>query len=241
MLQYTYNAWGNFTTTYHDAYTEKSHADLNPFRYRGYYYDAELEMYYLQSGYYDPMVGRFINADNVALLGASGTALGYNLFSYCENKPISRIDCGGDLFFEIVCVVTLAYLGHNLVHSLYNQSLRTYGYIYNPKKGTASKYWFGPYRSSYNGCGWIATYNAAIMLGKHIAPDKIISEYELTGAVLYGTFGIQPYAISAFFRNRGYKVTTTYDTSKFDSVAKKNTANIVWYWHSSGAHYVAVR
>lgn len=100
---------------------------------------------------------------------------------------------------------------------------------------------FGFYRSSYNGCGWIATYNATIMLGKRVAPADIIGEYELTGAVLYGTFGIQPYAITAFFRNKGYKVTTTYDSSKFDKVAKKNQANIIWFWHSSGAHYVALK
>ena len=108
VASYEYDPFGNILSA------TGSMAEINPLRYRGYYYDVELEMYYLQSRYYDPMVGRFINADDVALLGASGTALGYNLFSYCENKPISRIDCGGELFFEIVCVVTLAYLGHNL-------------------------------------------------------------------------------------------------------------------------------
>ena len=100
---------------------------------------------------------------------------------------------------------------------------------------------FGFYRSSFNGCGWIATYNATIMLGKRVAPAEIIGEYELTGAVLYGTFGIQPYAITAFFQNKGYKVTTTYDSSKFDKVAKENRANIIWFWHSSGTHYVALK
>ena len=156
--------------------------------------------------------------DDTSLLGASGTSLGYNLFAYCENKPISRVDCSGDLFREIIAGVTLSYLANNASHYSYNRSLTTTGYIYNQNKGNAAKYKFGFFRSSYNGCGWIATYNATIMLGKRIAPHKIIAEYELTGAVLYGTFGIQPYAISAFFWNKGYKVTITYDTRKFDTL-----------------------
>ena len=61
----------------------------NPIRYRGYYYDNETGLYYLQSCYYDPDTGRFINADNVAFLGATGTALSCNLFAYCENNPVN--------------------------------------------------------------------------------------------------------------------------------------------------------
>ena len=79
------------------------------------------------------------------------------------------------------------------------------------------------------------------LLGKKPKAEKIISEYELTGAVLYGAFGIQPYAITHYFRFRGYKVTVTYNSNNFDKTANKNTANIIWYWHKSGAHYVALQ
>jgi RHS repeat-associated protein len=58
-------------------------ANTNPLRYRGYYYDSELGMYYLQSRYYDPNTGRFLNADDTAYLGADGTPESYNLFAYC--------------------------------------------------------------------------------------------------------------------------------------------------------------
>ena len=93
--EYVYDAWGNCTieTTGTDNYAIMQ---LNPFRYRGYYWDKELNLYYLQTRYYDPETGRFINADNI------GYALEYyevlnnlNLYSYCNNNPISNIDEDG--------------------------------------------------------------------------------------------------------------------------------------------------
>lgn len=69
----------------------------NPIRYRGYYYDTETGLYYLQSRYYAPDTGRFINADDVAFLGVTGTVLSCNLFAYCENDPVNAIDLGGYL------------------------------------------------------------------------------------------------------------------------------------------------
>lgn len=65
----------------------------NPLRYRGYVYDNETELYYLQSRYYDPDVGRFINADAFASTGQG--ILGNNMFAYCRNNPVSRIDPSG--------------------------------------------------------------------------------------------------------------------------------------------------
>ena len=85
--QYTYDAWGNVLTK------SGSYADLNPLRYRGYYYDTETGFYYLQSRYYDPIVKRFINADSY---GSTGTGLlGFNMFAYCENNPAVCIDSDG--------------------------------------------------------------------------------------------------------------------------------------------------
>ena len=77
-------------------------ATANPLRYRGYYYDSELEMYYLQSRYYDPNTGRFLNADDVSMLGASGTVLGYNLFAYCENNPANMADPTGHVGADVI-------------------------------------------------------------------------------------------------------------------------------------------
>ena len=65
---YTYDAWGKCTVTNASGYTIGTQ---NPFRYRGYYYDTETGLYYLNSRYYDPEVGRFINADATAKRGRS--------------------------------------------------------------------------------------------------------------------------------------------------------------------------
>ena len=62
---------------------------LNPFRYRGYVYDDETQLYYLGSRYYNPYRGRFINADSVFD--------GANLFAYCGNNPINRYDSNGNM------------------------------------------------------------------------------------------------------------------------------------------------
>ena len=89
---YSYDAWGNCTVTNAAGYAV---GDRNPFRYRGYYYDTETGLYYLNSRYYSPEFGRFISADDAAYLGADGEVLSYNLFAYCLNNPINRTDCGG--------------------------------------------------------------------------------------------------------------------------------------------------
>ena len=97
---YTYDAWGNCTVTRKSSNTalENSIATtLNPFRYRGYYLDVETGLYYLQTRYYNPSWGRFINADGVAYLGAGDELLGYNLFSYCGNNPVMGYDPAGTL------------------------------------------------------------------------------------------------------------------------------------------------
>ena len=99
VANYNYDAWGNVisvTDANGTAITDSTHiANVNPLRYRGYYFDSEIGLYYLQSRYYDPAVKRFINAD--ALLGANKDILGNNVFAYCSNDPINYKDetgCG---------------------------------------------------------------------------------------------------------------------------------------------------
>ena len=91
VVAYTYDAWGNpLSTTGTMAGTL---GNLNPFRYRGYFYDTETGLYYLQSRYYDPGVGRFINADGV--ISGTPSSQGHNLFAYCLNNPIILSDQTG--------------------------------------------------------------------------------------------------------------------------------------------------
>ena len=72
----------------------------NPFRYRGYYYDNETGLYYLNSRYYDPEIGRFINADELSYLNENNIN-GMNLFSYCRNNPVIYFDPSGKSLLAI--------------------------------------------------------------------------------------------------------------------------------------------
>ena len=93
VVTYTYDAWGKLVK-FEDS-TANSVGTLNPFRYRGYYYDTETSLYYLQTRYYDPEVGRFINADAFTSTDISG-ALSANMFAYCENRPTIGSDPTGE-------------------------------------------------------------------------------------------------------------------------------------------------
>lgn len=69
---------------------------VNPFRYRGYVYAEELDLYYVGNRYYDAKIKRFINSDDAFNLGANAGILSYNLFAYCSDNPCERIDVDGD-------------------------------------------------------------------------------------------------------------------------------------------------
>ena len=69
-------------------------AEITPIRYRGYYYDTETGFYYVSSRYYDPEIGRFLNADSV-LAGVGVSVQGYNLFAYCFNNSVNMSDGSG--------------------------------------------------------------------------------------------------------------------------------------------------
>ena len=92
-------AWGNVVSIGGNAYV----ANLNPIRYRGYYYDTETDFYYLNSRYYDPETCRFVNVDGYVSTGSA--LLGYNMFAYCLNNPISNVDSSGSIPMRstIVC------------------------------------------------------------------------------------------------------------------------------------------
>ena len=109
VVQYKYDAWGNFKIL--DASGAESTdiapiGHLNGFRYRGYYYCSEIGLYYLKSRFYDPVVGRFINADSVEYLDPSSVN-GLNLYAYCLNNPVMYFDPFGNSI--IASLIILGY------------------------------------------------------------------------------------------------------------------------------------
>ncbi len=101
VARYTYDAWGACTVSYDATATPADEdavainiATVNPFRYRSYYFDTETGLYYLQSRYYNPKIGRFLNGDVYASTGQG--VIGFNMFSYCNNNPVNGVDATGD-------------------------------------------------------------------------------------------------------------------------------------------------
>ena len=97
--RYEYDAYGRVVSVTdgngNDVSSQPNHiANVNPIRYRGYYYDTETGLYYVSSRYYDPEIGRWINADG-ELAGIGGDVRGYNLFAYCFNNPVNMDDPTG--------------------------------------------------------------------------------------------------------------------------------------------------
>ena len=74
--------------------------EYNPFMYRGYYYDADLDLYYLQSRYYDHITGRFISPDKYVSTGQG--LIGHNMYAYCANDPINYKDETGEFFIAVI-------------------------------------------------------------------------------------------------------------------------------------------
>ena len=119
VVSYKYDSWGravNISGTMAATVGQK-----NPFRYRGYYFDAESGMYYLQSRYYDPEIRRFISADNIIVTGTSVEYQNVNLYEYCSDNPINFQDPSGHFilsalagagayFFEAIVSLGASYL-----------------------------------------------------------------------------------------------------------------------------------
>ena len=96
VVLYNYDAYGRCLVV--TGSMAETLGQLNPLRYRGYVYDNETGYYYLQSRYYDPEMGRFLNADNQLELQSS--LLGGNMFAYCANNPVNASDPTGHAWWH---------------------------------------------------------------------------------------------------------------------------------------------
>ena len=108
---YTYDTWGRVTENATSADTENI-TETNPIRYRGYYYDTETRLYYVNSRYYDPAVKRMLNADDDSLSTATPQGLtDKNYFAYCDNNPVVRVDSNGEFWNYVVGAVVGGAIG----------------------------------------------------------------------------------------------------------------------------------
>lgn len=124
---YTYDAWGVCTVTQDTS--RCAIANINPYRYRGYYYDAEIGMYYLQSRYFNPSVGRFVNADAPKCIGISINPISSNLCAYCQNDCVNVLDEFG--FGAIDSLVSALSSALDVISNILNMFANSY---YREKK-----------------------------------------------------------------------------------------------------------
>ena len=263
-VTYTYDALGKLLSVKDSANVDvpasnSFHiANLNPYRYRSYIYDNETGLYYLQSRYYDPVTGRFLNADDTQFILGCNNVLSANLFTYCGNNAVNNKDPNGEFWVTLAYKAMINYitfkLGINIIYNtisvassmynfFYNQEYKFASYIFGQGHGNAAKLRMGLFTGDYNGCGWVATFNAFKALGdKYIQPNNIISYFETWGCILQGAFGVLPDAIADYFRLLGYKyVDEYYFPDNMDSIIKDYRAAVLFYAHSSACHYIMVR
>ena len=131
VVQYYYDAWGNHKVVDEngDEITSSTHiGNLNPFRYRGYYYDTETGLYFLQTRYYDPEVGRFLNRDSVEYADPE-TINGLNLYAYCLNNPVEYVDPTGHIIISFLLAGAIVGFTVSFTSSVVSQAIMNNGQI----------------------------------------------------------------------------------------------------------------
>ena len=187
---YNYGAWGNYSV--HGADGKKTTdatfiGHINPLRYRGYYYDRETRLYYLQSRYYDFANCRFINADTFATTDANGF-LSANMFAYCENNPVNGCDPSGEWVHLIVGAVLGAVSNVALSYLNAKRSGDTYNLL-TAGVDAASGAISGALAASGVGLAGQVIGNAAIDVAKGVLNGETSAKQIATNAFLGGVGG----------------------------------------------------
>ena len=264
VAEYAYDAWGNILTENNGTLAV---GKLNPFRYRSYVYDEETGLYYLQSRYYDPLTGRFVNAD-VYTDTESGTPLSTNMFAYCENNAINNVDFTGEWFYnfnQYYNYYNKKYTGRTLISfksnykklvNRYNSNCKVYRSAYknHPKNDyifgqTNAPYLSMVYGTSYSkisgvGCELIAIYNTLKYIAKGQSFVEVIAEAEMNGLPwLNGRFGTKPENIAKYLNAYKISYKKYTDVKKFKAKIKSSQIVIVSVWNNgfcSGLHTYCV-
>ena len=154
VAEYAYDAYGNCRVI-----TGSNIGTLNPFRYRGYYFDEDMKLYYLQSRYYDPETGRFINADDVSYLDPE-TIHGLNLYAYCLNNPVMDVDPTGCFPWGILALIGVVVVLGILVPEIGTavNSQKSESVIYYDSPDQLAQAWAQAYyNTSFERCSIIMT------------------------------------------------------------------------------------
>lgn len=250
VFSYEYDVWGVPTITCnYDESTLANIVETLPLAYRGCCYDYATGLYYVENRYYNPETGRFINASGTEENGLLETTSNYSIFTYWENHPLWYSDYNANETFRANSIANYLY-NQQITSDASNYFESTNGFIFNQmhKRISGHRYGFnavGPY-----GCGLVATYNALLLLenqpeSQNVIPMNfydVIREYEQSGLLAYGCWGLHPLAIAQFFIKRNYDVNIIFNDFNdiVDNENIENIINIMFYLHNTGNHYVAI-
>ena len=212
------NAWGYNPIP--DGPLATTIGTLNPLRYRSYVYDTETGYYYLQSRYYDPEIGRFINADGLITTGQG--LIGHNMITYCGNNPVAFFDPAGTYYASILDRITTdGYGGRGAMPKM----------ITNQSDDGVGNRPLGITTVSHGGCGPVATYNALITLGDAKTFDEVLSYYNESPdrTVAGGLLGTLPHQVAGFFESEGYRVIMSNNPDGIELFSQTADACILWY------------
>ena len=244
VLTYEYNSWGlpSEPNVLNGDETIEQLKFVLPMTYRGYCYDYDSSLYFIQNRYYSPEIGRFINVDNINSLIIAKTVLDFNLFAYCGNNPITYSLKYKDKSEYLTIESNYAYnkSKSNIINSYIYRQNDSIGNI-DGTDGIVSPLHFGNTKFGPNGCGIVATYNALIMLGNRTDIADINRECEINGVSVCGSISFYPAYLVRYFKSKGYTVYVTYDKNDFDNndTIKNAKANIIYYTKEHSGHYVA--
>ena len=196
VARYTYDAYGKCTSVKDSSGAEITDASnialINPIRYRGYYFDSETGLYYVSSRYYDPEIGRFISPDTTDVLAATPNSLtDKNLYAYCDNNPVVRVDHGGEFWHIVIGAVAGALIGgvvKAVSNAIEGKSL-TDGLATAMLSGAAS----GALASTGVGIAGMVTGNAAISMAENatnqVIENKGFNNFDVGDMLIDGAIG----------------------------------------------------
>ena len=264
VVSYEYDIWGVPKISYNDTeFSSDNIMRILPLTYRGCCYDYDTGLYYVDNRYYNPSIGRFINANGAQNDALSDLTSNYSLFTYWENHPLWYVDSD---MKETINANSIANYLHNkqvtnaltnyfkntngFILNQTNYFKNTNGFILNQTEEKLHQYRFGFNQVGDEGCGLVATYNALLLLENQTESEDIIPmsfhdvirEGEQSGLLAY-SLGLHPFAIAQFFIKRDYDVNIIF--SDFDDIVDneniENMVNIMHYSHPKGTHYVAIK
>ena len=231
VARYTYDAWGKPNVQFDNSGC--SIATVNPFRYRGYYYDSEIGLYYLQSRYYNANVGRFVNGDDAEYLGTGQKSVDSNLFVYCNNTPTNAIDSSGNLglltFIVIGCIAGAVIGGGYAAYSAYIGGKRGYDLVWHVLKGGV----IGAIVGAALGAAIYGVYYAAMAIGAKLTAGSCGA----LGNVLYSSWQKAEQALRTAYNGISKTYTTPYGKRIIDSYSK-NIAREAKYGYQGLSQFI---